>query len=58
VVFPEGSRGIKDAYFIVVIARDTTEWTARSGIRDISLATYRLLGELLTRPEAKTGSDA
>ena len=43
-VFPEGSRSTDDAYFIVVIAGDTTEWTARSAIQDISLATYRLLG--------------
>ena len=45
VVFPEGSRGAEDAYFIVVIAADTTEWTARSAIQDMSLATYRSLGE-------------
>jgi beta-lactamase class A len=43
-VFPEGSRSTEHAYFIVVIAGDTTEWTARSAIQDISLATYRLLG--------------
>jgi beta-lactamase class A len=43
-VFPEDSRSTDDAYFIVVIAGDTTEWTARSAIQDISLATYRLLG--------------
>jgi beta-lactamase class A len=44
-VFPRGSRNTEDAYFIVVIAGDTTEWTARSAIQDISLATYRSLGE-------------
>ena len=58
VVFPEGAQGTEDAYFIVVIAGDTTEWTARSGIQDMSLAAYRLLGESLTRPETTTGPDA
>jgi beta-lactamase class A len=58
IVFPKGSRGTEDAHFIVVIAEDTTEWTARSGIQGMSLATYRLLGEPLTRPEATTGPDA
>jgi beta-lactamase class A len=45
VVFPEGSHGLEDAYFIVVIARGTTEWDARSGIQDMSLIAYQLLGE-------------
>jgi beta-lactamase class A len=49
-VFPKGSRRTEDAYFIVVIAGDTTEGTARSAIQDMSLATYRLLGEPSTRP--------
>jgi beta-lactamase class A len=44
VVFMEGSQDSEEAYFIVVIARDTTELTARSGIQDISLATYQVLG--------------
>ena len=53
VVFLEGSQSTEGAYFIVVIARDTTEWTARSGIQDMSLATYRLLEEPATpRPDA------
>jgi beta-lactamase class A len=53
VVFLKGSQSTEDAYFIVVIAEDTTEWTARSGIQDMSLATYRLLGEpATTRPDA------
>ncbi len=50
IVFPEGSYDTEDAYFIVVIAGDTTEWTARSGIQDMSLTTYRLLGEPTTHP--------
>ena len=39
-VFPEGSRSARDAYFVVVIAADTTEQTARSAIQSISLAAY------------------
>jgi beta-lactamase class A len=39
-VFPEGSRV---AYYIVVIAGDTTEGTARSAIQSMSLATYESL---------------
>jgi beta-lactamase class A len=58
VVFPEGSQSVEDAYFIVVIAQDTTEWTARSGIQDMSLVAYQLLGEAPNRPENTTGSDA
>jgi beta-lactamase class A len=42
IVFPHGS---EDAYFVVVMAADTTEQTARSAIQDISLVTYRLLRE-------------
>jgi beta-lactamase class A len=50
IVFPEGSHGTEDAYFIVVIAGDTIEWTARSGIQDMSFTTYQVLGEPSTRP--------
>jgi beta-lactamase class A len=46
VVFPYGS---EDAYFIVVMAADTTEQTARSAIQDISLVTYRSLREPLPK---------
>ena len=45
IVFPEGSHGTNEAYFIVVMAEDTTEQTARSAIQDMSLATYTLVGE-------------
>jgi beta-lactamase class A len=58
IVFPRGSRGAEDAYFIVMIAGDTTEWTTRSSIQRISLATYRLLGEPLVRHESTTGPGA
>ena len=40
-VFPEGSRDTKDAYFIVVMASDTGEYTARAAMRAMSPATYR-----------------
>lgn len=43
VVFPRGSRDTKDAYYIVVIAGDTSESTARAGIQSMSLATYRAM---------------
>jgi beta-lactamase class A len=43
VVFPEGSRSTRDAYFIVVIAEGTSEGAARYAIQDMSLTTYQLL---------------
>jgi beta-lactamase class A len=45
IVFPRGSNGTRDAYFIVVIAAGTTEGTARSAIQDMSLTAYRSLTE-------------
>ena len=53
-VFPKGSNARGDAYFIVVIAADTTETTARSAIQDVSHTTYRLLGE----PNAHKGASS
>ena len=53
-VFPEGTNARGDAYFIVVIAADTTETTARSAMQDVSLTTYRLLGE----PRAYKGASS
>jgi beta-lactamase class A len=50
IVFPRGSNNTRDAYFIVVMAADTTEQTARSAIQDMSLTTYRSLGELPPTP--------
>jgi beta-lactamase class A len=55
VVFPEGSQGTRDAYFIVVIAGDTTEQTARSAIQNISLAAYRSFADPPARPEKPAG---
>ena len=43
IVFPEGSHDARDAYYIVVIASGTSEWTARAAMREMSLATYRTL---------------
>jgi beta-lactamase class A len=40
-VFPEGSRGRKDAYFIIVVVSETNEFTARAAMREMSLATYQ-----------------
>jgi beta-lactamase class A len=51
-VFPEGSRDPKDAYFIVVMVSDTGEFTARAAMRAISLATYRSMSDT-----ADTGGD-
>jgi beta-lactamase class A len=45
-VFPEGSRDTKDAYFIVVMASDTGEYTARAAMREMSLATYRSMFDI------------
>jgi beta-lactamase class A len=41
VVFPDGSRNTENAYFIVVLADETGESTARAAMREMSLATYR-----------------
>jgi beta-lactamase class A len=40
-VFPEGSRGPEDAYFIVVLVDETGESTARAAMQEMSLASYR-----------------
>ena len=40
-VFPKGSRDPDDAYFIVVMADETGEGTARAAMQEMSLATYR-----------------
>src|SRR5215207_4980194 len=47
-VFPEGSQ---DAYYIVVFAGDTTEWTAPSAIQGMSLAAYESLASPI--PESR-----
>ena len=44
-VFPEGSRDADDAYFMVVIASDTSESAARAAMQEMSLATYRSLSD-------------
>ncbi len=45
VVFPEGARDARDAYLIVVITDDTSELVSRDAMREMSLATYRILSE-------------
>jgi beta-lactamase class A len=45
VIFPQGARDTKDAYFIVVIATETGWGTSREATQEMSLATYRTLSE-------------
>jgi beta-lactamase class A len=45
IILPEGSHDASDAYYIVVIASDTSEWMASAAMREMSLATYRTLAE-------------
>jgi len=45
VVFPEGARDAKDAYFIVVLASETGWSSSREAMQEMSLATYRILSE-------------
>jgi beta-lactamase class A len=40
-IFPEGSRGLTGAYFMVVMVSGTGESTARAAMREMSFATYR-----------------
>jgi beta-lactamase class A len=49
VVFPNGARDTRDAYFIVVMASETGWGTSRAATQGMSLATYRILSE----PEGK-----
>ena len=44
-VFPRGSRDTEDAYFMVVMASDTGQDTARATMREMSLATYRSMSD-------------
>jgi beta-lactamase class A len=55
-VFPEGSSEVSEAYYIVVIAGDTDEWTARSAIQEMSLAAYESL--TTTSPSPEPSDDA
>jgi beta-lactamase class A len=50
-VFPEGSSEVSEAYYIVVIAGDADEWTARSAIQEMSLAAYESLTTNRSSPE-------
>ena len=55
-VFPEGSREVSDAYYIVVIVGGTDEWTARSAMQEMSLAAYESL--TTTSPSPEPSDDA
>jgi beta-lactamase class A len=48
-VFPEGTGGADQGYYVVVFSEGTTEVEARQTIQDVSLATYRALAP----PEAR-----
>jgi beta-lactamase class A len=45
IVFPEGARDARDAYFIVVMASETGWSSSREATQEMSLATYRILSE-------------
>jgi beta-lactamase class A len=49
VVFPEGARDARDAYFIVVMASETGWSSSREAMQEMSLATYRILSEPNTK---------
>jgi beta-lactamase class A len=45
IVFPEGARDARDAYFMVAITSDTSESASRAATQEMSLTTYRILSE-------------
>ena len=45
IIFPEGARDAKDAYFMVVMASETGWSSSREAMQEMSLATYRILSE-------------
>ena len=51
IVFPQGTKDPKDAYFIVVVASGTGWDTSRSATQEMSLATYRALSQPEDTPE-------
>lgn len=55
VVFHEDARGRENSYFIVAVARGTSEDEARAGIRQMSLAAYQALADPLARPRNDGG---
>jgi beta-lactamase class A len=54
IVFPQGARDARDAYFMVVMASETSELASRDAMREMSLATYRSLSE----PAKSSAEDA
>jgi beta-lactamase class A len=57
-IFPEGSRGLTGAYFMVVMVSGTGESTARAAMREMSLATYRSMTGPGEKAEDKRTSDS
>jgi beta-lactamase class A len=55
VVFPKGARGVRDAYYIVVMASETGWSTSRTATQEMSLATYRILSEPVPEGKAHGG---
>jgi len=45
IVFPEGASDATDAYLMVVMVSDTSELASRDAMREMSLATYRILSQ-------------
>lgn len=45
VIFPEGSHDARDAYYIVVMASETSDSASRVATQEMSLAAYRTLSE-------------
>ncbi len=52
VVFPTGASDTPDAYFVVVMASETTELASQAATQEMSLATYSILSEP-TQTDAK-----
>lgn len=53
VVFPKNARGPEDSYYIVVLASNTGEGTARAAMQEMSLATYRTFTKSQTSRPSK-----
>ena len=51
VIFPQGAKDTKEAYFIVVMASETGWGTSRTATQEMSLATYRTLSEPENAPK-------
>jgi beta-lactamase class A len=54
VIFPEGSRDVRDAYYLVVMASETSDSASRVATQEMSLATYRILSKPAQSNAGKT----